>query len=377
MEGPTPSSAIFYGSLSVHIGVFLLLRTYPFWEHQFSIRLLIGAVGLLTAIMATLAARVQSSVKAQIGYSSIAQIGLIFMEVAAGWQWLALVHFAGNAFLRSYQLLVSPSVVTYLIREQFFNFTPRQNTFEDRWPKRLEYTFYMLSLREWGLDSAMYRWLWNPLKRAGAQLGLLTERPVLVSSLLAYLLGLYAVYHKHMVPPVLEKSLPIVFATVALTMVLKSFSERKNAYLSLLLVALSHFWVALAVAFNAEFSFTEIHIYLSGVTVCVVVGYFSLKRLEKLEGRISLNQFHGHVREHPRIAMTFFMASLGLAGFPITPTFMGEDLIFSHIGYDQVFLAAFIALGFIVDGLALVRIYARVFLGPTLKHYHEKAIRSS
>ncbi|HET7178291.1 MAG TPA: proton-conducting transporter membrane subunit, partial [Chryseosolibacter sp.] len=33
MEGPTPSTAIFYGSLSVHIGVFLLLRTFPFWEH--------------------------------------------------------------------------------------------------------------------------------------------------------------------------------------------------------------------------------------------------------------------------------------------------------------------------------------------------------
>ena len=32
MEGPTSSSAIFYGSLSVHIGVFLLLRTHPFWE---------------------------------------------------------------------------------------------------------------------------------------------------------------------------------------------------------------------------------------------------------------------------------------------------------------------------------------------------------
>jgi NADH-quinone oxidoreductase subunit L len=43
MEGPTPSSAIFYGSLSVHFGVFLLLRTFPFWEHQLTARVLIGA----------------------------------------------------------------------------------------------------------------------------------------------------------------------------------------------------------------------------------------------------------------------------------------------------------------------------------------------
>ncbi|MFM8347696.1 MAG: proton-conducting transporter membrane subunit, partial [Bacteroidota bacterium] len=66
MEGPTPSSAIFYGSLSVHIGVFVLLRTFPFWEHQLSVRILIGMLGLLTAIAATGIARVQSSIKSQV-----------------------------------------------------------------------------------------------------------------------------------------------------------------------------------------------------------------------------------------------------------------------------------------------------------------------
>ena len=41
MEGPTPSSAIFYGSVAVHIGVFLLLRTYPFWSGQIEIKILV------------------------------------------------------------------------------------------------------------------------------------------------------------------------------------------------------------------------------------------------------------------------------------------------------------------------------------------------
>ncbi len=53
MEGPTPSSAIFYGSLSVHLGVFLLLRTFPFWEHQTSVRILIALLGLSTSIVAS------------------------------------------------------------------------------------------------------------------------------------------------------------------------------------------------------------------------------------------------------------------------------------------------------------------------------------
>ncbi|MBP6639303.1 MAG: hypothetical protein KA293_03345, partial [Bacteroidia bacterium] len=136
MEGPTPSSAIFYGSLSVHLGVFILLRTFPFWENQLSVRIMIGVLGIATSLLASGMARVQSAVKSQIAYASIAQIGLIFFEVAMGWEYLALVHFAGNAFLRTYQLLVSPSVVSYLIREQFYNFEPRIRTAEDSLPKR-------------------------------------------------------------------------------------------------------------------------------------------------------------------------------------------------------------------------------------------------
>ncbi|MBC7866195.1 MAG: hypothetical protein H7X88_01565, partial [Gloeobacteraceae cyanobacterium ES-bin-316] len=49
MEGPTSSSAIFYGSLSVHIGVFLLLRTHPFWQGMLWVKVLIISIGTLTA----------------------------------------------------------------------------------------------------------------------------------------------------------------------------------------------------------------------------------------------------------------------------------------------------------------------------------------
>ena len=190
MEGPTPSSAIFYGSLSVHLGVFLLLRTYHFWEQQISVRILIGVVGLFTSLVTTGIARVQSSVKSQIAYSSISQIGLIFIEVAAGWEDLALFHFAGNAFLRTYQLLVSPSVVSYLIKEQFYTFTARPRTFQDSLPKRLEYSFYMLCLKEFNLDSLLYRLLWNPLKWVGRKLNFLTVQRVLIFFIPAYLIGL-------------------------------------------------------------------------------------------------------------------------------------------------------------------------------------------
>lgn len=377
MEGPTPSSAIFYGSLSVHVGIFLLLRTNHFWEHQLSVRILIGVLGLFTSIIATGMARVQSSVKSQIAYSSIAQIGLIFIEVAAGFENLALWHFAGNAFLRTYQLLVSPSVVSYLIREQFYNFKPREHTFEDSLPKRLEYSLYMLCLKEWNLDSNMYRYLWNPMKWVGKKMNFLTTKGLLYGFVPVYIIGVFAVYHKDMILPAVQHYLSFIAAFLGLIMVLKSFTERKHARRSWLLVIMNHFWVALAVSFNENFTFDQIHLYLSGVAIAGAVGWVCLYRLKLLEGNIDLDLFHGHSHAHQRLGLIFLLACLGATGFPITPTFIGEDLIFTHIHEDQTLLALFISLSFIIDGLAIIRIYARVFLGPHVKSVYEMGYRSS
>ncbi len=377
MEGPTPSSAIFYGSLSVHIGVFIMLRTYPFWEHQILVRVLTGFMGLSTAFIATGIGRVQSSVKSQIAYGSIAQIGLIFIEVAAGWHNLALVHFAGNAFLRTYQLLVSPSVVTYLIREQFYSFKPHDKTLEDYLPSKLENTLYILSLKEWNLDTIAYQYFWNPLKRLGQKLNFLTFRVVLVLFAILISLGLIALTYVDHLPEGVRHNLPGVLAFIGLVTVLKAFTERRNVKLAWLLVMMNHFWIAVAISFNEHFSYDHLILYLSGVVVAGLAGYLLLLKLQKSERGISLNRFQGHTYEHPRLAFVFLLACLGLAGFPISPTFVGEDLIFSHIHEDQYALASFTAMSFIIDGLAIIRIYARIFMGPHHKAYHEIAYRSS
>ncbi|MBD1814910.1 hypothetical protein NDA07_09045 [Microcoleus vaginatus DQ-U2] len=280
MEGPTPSSAIFYGSLSVHLGVFILLRTFPFWEHQLSVRILIGLLGLFTSLVVTGIARVQSSVKSQIAYSSIAQIGLIFIEVAAGFKDLALFHFAGNAFLRTYQLLVSPSVVSYLIREQFYNYVPRQHSLEDSLPKRIEYSLYMLCLKEWNLDSLLYRSLWNPMKWLGKHMSFVSMNRVLLFFTPAYLIGLFFLYQytSGAIGAGVTQYIPVVLALIGLVMVLKSFTERKNVQMSWLLVLTNHLWIALAVSFNEHFKFNQTMLYLSGVLIAWAIGHVCLVR---------------------------------------------------------------------------------------------------
>lgn len=377
MEGPTPSSAIFYGSLSVHIGVFVLLRTFPFWEHQLAVRIVIGVIGLTTSIIATGIARVQSTIKTQIAYASAAQIGIMFIEVAAGFEEVALVHFAGNAFLRAYQLLVSPSVVSYLIREQFYNFKPREHTFEDSFSRKTAYTIYMLCLKEWNLDNLMYRYMWNPLKWLGKWLDFLTLNRVVYYGIPAYFAGVALVYYRELLWEPFEKSLPYLFCSIALMMVLKSFAERKLARMSWLLVIMHHFWIALAISVNERFYFNEDRLYLSGIVIAGIVGFIILWWLRSHEGSIDMDQFHGHSYRHPKFAFVFLLACLGASGFPISPTFVGEDLIFIHIREDQVVLAIMVSLSYVIDGLSLIRMYARVFLGPHSKSVYEMAYRSS
>jgi len=377
MEGPTPSSAIFYGSLSVHLGAFLLLRTFPFWEHQMSVRIAIIALGLGTSFVSSMIARVQSSIKSQIAYASSAQIGLIFVEIALGFDTLALIHFAGNAFLRTYQLLVSPSVVSYLIREQFYAFKKRPDTIEDSLPKKIANTFYLLSLKEWNLDAVVAKLFWNPLKSIGKKIPIHKNKTFLFVLIPSFLIGVFFFMKDSLLPPYIFHKLPLVFSGIALTLVLRSFVERKDVFLSWSLIIANHFLIALALSFNEHYSMNENLIYLSGIAVAGGSGYVLLSLLKRKETEFNLVHFQGHAYEHPRLALLFLLAALGLAGFPISPTFIGEDLIFRHIHQNQLLLAFFVALSFILNGLSLIRIYARLFLGPHQKPYHEIPYKSS
>lgn len=378
MEGPTPSSAIFYGSLSVHFGVFLLLRTHPFWEHQWAIQILIVVIGLTTSIVSFFIAQVQSTVKSQIAYASIAQIGLIFIEIALGFENLALFHFAGNAFLRTYQLLVSPSVVSYLIREQFYHFKPQSQSKIFKWPTPIKNSIYVLSLKEWNLDEMLSNVAFKPMKKLGHKLDFLTVKNLLYFIIPLYFMGLIALFYEPFIPGIIRNMLPEIISFIGLLMVLKAFSERKYPRLSWLLIIMNHFWIALAVSFNEHFDFSHIILYLSGVIVAGALGYYVLSSLRKQEKvYFSLNQYYGHVYEYPKLSLFFLLSTLGLMGFPITATFIGEDLIFSHIHQDQYLLAFFNATGFIVGGIALIRIYARLFLGNHIKTYHEVANKSA
>lgn len=111
MEGPTPSSAIFYGALSVHLGPFLLIRFHDYLAHFPVLLIAIGLIGAMSAIYATMVGRTRSDAKTMLAYSTISQVGIIYVEIALGFTNFALFHMVTHASLRTFQFLRSSSII--------------------------------------------------------------------------------------------------------------------------------------------------------------------------------------------------------------------------------------------------------------------------
>ncbi len=109
LEGPTPSSAVFYGSLMVHAGVYLLIRLQPVFEQTPLMMVVILLFGLLTVAYGYLCTLVQTDVKSTLMFSTTAQVGLMFVECGLGLFELAAWHLAIHAIWRAYQFLLSPA----------------------------------------------------------------------------------------------------------------------------------------------------------------------------------------------------------------------------------------------------------------------------
>lgn len=109
LEGPTPSSAVFYGSIMVHAGVYLLIRAEPLLVQVPALMAFIILIGFITTSYAYIVGLVQTDVKSSFMFSTLAQVGLMMVWVGLGWFELALGHIVVHAIWRAYQFLHAPS----------------------------------------------------------------------------------------------------------------------------------------------------------------------------------------------------------------------------------------------------------------------------
>lgn len=381
MEGPTQSSAIFYGSLSIHVGVFLLIRTMPVWYNTAGFTYLLFGIGIITAISSTLCAQVQSNIKGQIGYASIAQVGIMLVELSFGLSAIALLHMVGNAFLRCFQLLVSGSILTTHLHMQSAVRTFGQLSrfsLTQMFPERMRPALYVFAINDGFFEEILKKTFVKPTMwlavlcnnlvhvdmfglakgafcasrrelsmHAGATLR--SFAPIMV--MLTIGVGLDVIFQSYEIVRLFSLIVGLILSFAAL-------GESMRAFRALILAIFGNLFAFLSVTSSKAGL-----LYLIGLITSAILAVEALRYIEKRRYIGDLKNYLGLYQQFPLAGTMLLLGSLGIVSFPISSTFYGEDLLLSLSIKSGLHFLFFFQLIFIISGIAVIRTYSRVMLG--------------
>ena len=118
MEGPTPASALIHAATMVTAGVFMLVRISPMLQFSEIGKLIIISTGLLTALIAAFSAINQDDIKKVLAYSTISQLGFMFIAIGSGAYVAAIFHLVTHAFFKALLFLGAGAVIHEMHHEQ-------------------------------------------------------------------------------------------------------------------------------------------------------------------------------------------------------------------------------------------------------------------
>lgn len=385
MEGPTPSSALFYGALSSHASIFLLLRiSHNFGGMSGIPFLLIVFIGTLTALFAYLMAMTRADVKSQIVYSTLCQISVIFIEVAFGLEKLAFVHCILHMFLRFFQFLIAPSAI-YLAHEKDFlrSESLKSSVTPTKFRQRFLHWIWWLSLHEFGLKIFWRQIVLEPLLFIGQSLKknqrLIHYGALQLSRYVFFLLPRnpkkkdwvrYFIFLMIILIPVLTRSYVtvsflgvVVCQAMALGFSLMSIEEKRlsTAFFNLIF---SGTFLILSYYYSTHPEHVHIfyaHLITSALGFSVLGGLFIFFRnaFDLPDG----HDFFGLNHVSPFLSVIFGLLILFIIGFPGFSTYFSFELLSA----DLSALSAFAT----ISGLAILNlnaylwfnIYAKLFWG--------------
>ena len=210
------------------------------------------------------------------------------------------------------------------------------------------------------------------------KLHFLSNKTVLISLSIIYVLGIFAFLNEEMIPKQIDNWLHLFFALIGMLLILKSFAKRIDAITVWFMIIASQFYILLSIAFLTDkYEFLEASLFASGLSIAAITGFYCLFKLKVIEKNIDLNDFYGYNHDHPKYGFYFLLSCLAFVGLPFSPTFIGVDLMFNHIEKNEYLLIGITAISFLFIEISVLRIYARLFLGPNKKQNHPIAYRSS
>ena len=118
MEGPTPVSALIHAATMVTAGVYMVARSAALFQLTPNTSSIVAAIGAFTAILAATIALVQNDIKRVLAYSTVSQLGYMFLALGVGAYWVAIFHLFTHAFFKALLFLCSGSVIHAMSGEQ-------------------------------------------------------------------------------------------------------------------------------------------------------------------------------------------------------------------------------------------------------------------
>jgi NADH-quinone oxidoreductase subunit L len=117
MAGPTPTSALIHAATMVTAGVYLIARTHVLFELAPPVQFAVAAIGAATLLMAGFSALTQNDIKRVLAYSTISQIGYMFLALGVGAWGAAIFHFMTHAFFKALLFLAAGIIIEALHHE--------------------------------------------------------------------------------------------------------------------------------------------------------------------------------------------------------------------------------------------------------------------
>ncbi len=111
MEGPTPVSALIHAATMVTAGVYLVVRLHPIFILAPETLNVIGTIGIVTSLFASICAIGQTDLKRVLAYSTVSQLGLMFLACSVGAFYAAMFHLTTHAFVKALLFLSAGNVV--------------------------------------------------------------------------------------------------------------------------------------------------------------------------------------------------------------------------------------------------------------------------
>lgn len=167
MEGPTPSSAVFYGGVMIHAGVFLLIQLQALFEQAPLAMTVLVVIGALTTFYSHWVGLSQTDIKSSHVFAISAQLGLMFVECGLGFWTLAAWHLCAHAVVRCYLLLTAPSILHVTHGEPVKPVVPALA--RCRWA-------FLVSLQRGWLEPAVDWLLLKPIQRLASDMRTIDEK---------------------------------------------------------------------------------------------------------------------------------------------------------------------------------------------------------